>query len=80
MPSSRFDCPLSLKTPNMGNTGSIGAAATWAIISTRTVFIIGTAITASTGNPLPATAGMATTGGAVFTAVLGCVIFCTDHG
>ena len=22
MPSSRLDCPLSLKTPNMGNTGS----------------------------------------------------------
>ena len=21
MPSSRLDCPLSLKTPNMGNTG-----------------------------------------------------------
>ena len=23
MPSSRLDCPLSLKTPNMGNTGYI---------------------------------------------------------
>ena len=23
MPSSRLDCPLSLKTPNMGNTGSM---------------------------------------------------------
>ena len=25
MPSSRFGCPLSLKTPNMGNAGEVVA-------------------------------------------------------